>query len=82
MDSPLWSGTHQCQRGAIELDTAKLAHAQMVEKELDLERRNEIGGPEAPASGGERGETQTPLAPRARVLVRLGGENGAYGGVW
>ena len=54
----------------------------MVEKELDLERRNEIGAPEALPLGGGGGETQTPLAPRARVLVRLGGENGAYGGVW
>jgi len=27
----------------------------MAEKELDLERRNEIGGPEAPPSGGGEG---------------------------
>jgi hypothetical protein len=54
----------------------------MVEKELDLERRNESDGPEAPPSG-RRGVRRKRLWHRLWHLARaLVGENGAYGGVW
>ena len=52
MDSPLERYSPMSERRVKERSyrarhSEKLAHAQMVEKELDLERRNEIGAPEA-----------------------------------